>query len=472
MLHSLVRNVMNRDTWSVAVQTKLLSLRLKNGIHSPSVKSLRLQPLCDELRCVCISLEIQPFSFRLAGPDTTSPTSTTMELPTLGSILSFLGDLYSKYEVLDDSNELCKSLHERLRRFLDMLSTIDPATIEANGLLSSLSKLVNEFSAAVNEYADLDCVSRWLRPNTFPDNVKVFNERLDGLCLMGLKEATNLLEWRSKYEQDVANALSSSTHGLRDKIRKALDDDNKWPSSKIEELVLFVKRDLPESPVSMRHKRQQLILEVAEEHFLSGKKLDKPPSWLIAANELSSYTEAIAKSEFAEIVVRKWQGAQVAVKKLVVAVDTNPVFEKQFTVWRTLLHPNVAQLYGVGTDRGAPFFVYEYASKQSLDRCWGQLTPKELWGVLPRRPRGCSTCTVGRSSTGTSAAPRSSSTTTVTSSCSASARPTSARTTRAAARRLERERSSQPRSVSESERMATLMTSTVLALRVTSTPLA
>lgn len=36
----------------------------------------------------------------------------------------------------------------------------------------------------------------------------------------------------------------------------------------------------------------------------------------------------------------------------------------------------------------------------------------------------------------------------------------------------ERERSSQPRSVSESERMATLMTSTVLALRVTSTPLA
>lgn len=310
-----------------------------------------------------------------------------MELPTLGSILGFLGDLYSKYEELDDSNELCKSLHERLKRFLDMLSTIDPATIEANGLLSSLSKLVNEFSAAVTEYADQDFVSRWLRPNTFPDKVKLYNERLDGLCLIGLKEAANLLEWRSKYEQDVATAFSS-THGLRDKVWKALDDDKKWPSSKIEELVLSVKRDLPESPVSMRHKRQQLILEVAEEHFLSGKKLDKPPSWLIAANELSSHAETIAKKEFAEIVVRKWQGAQVAVKKLVVAVDTNPVFEKHFAVWRTLLHPNVAQLYGAGADRGAPFFVYEYASKTSLDRCWDELTPKQVWGVLHQAASG------------------------------------------------------------------------------------
>ncbi|KAJ8564313.1 hypothetical protein ON010_g7032 [Phytophthora cinnamomi] len=304
-----------------------------------------------------------------------------MELPTLGSILSFLGDLYSKYEELDDSNELCKSLHERLKRFLDMLSTIDPATIEANGLLSSISKLVNEFSAAVTEYADQDFVSRWLRPNTFPEKVKLYNERLDELCRMGVKEAANLLEWRNKYEQDMSNALSS-THGLREKIWKALDDDKKWPPSKIEEMMLSVKRDLPESPVSMRHKRHQQILEVAEEHFLSGKKLEKPPSWLIAANELSSHTEAIANSEFAEIVVRKWQGAQVAVKKMVIAVDTNPVFDKQFIVWSTLRHPNVAQLYGAGTDCGAPFFVYEYASKRSLDCCWDQMTPKEVWGIL------------------------------------------------------------------------------------------
>ncbi|OWY91401.1 Serine/threonine protein kinase, partial [Phytophthora megakarya] len=51
-------------------------------------------------------------------------------------------------------------------------------------------------------------------------------------------------------------------------------------------------------------------------------------------------------------------------------------------VWRTLLHPYVAQLYGAGSRDGAPFFVYEYADGQSLDRCWYQLTKKQVWGLL------------------------------------------------------------------------------------------
>lgn len=77
----------------------------------------------------------------------------------------------------------------------------------------------------------------------------------------------------------------------------------------------------------------------------------------------------------------------MAVKKCPV-IGENPVFDKHLKVWRTLQHLHVAQHYGAGSDGGAPFFVYEYASLQNLDRCWDQLPQKELWRLLHQAALG------------------------------------------------------------------------------------
>ncbi|KAG1686156.1 hypothetical protein DVH05_007141 [Phytophthora capsici] len=123
----------------------------------------------------------------------------------------------------------------------------------------------------------------------------------------------------------------------------------------------------PESTPPPLEPVMRSIVDVAENMFLDGKSEPTPPSWLIAADEVSTTDDPIDLEGLAKIFVGEWQGVPVAVKRFDVVGD-NPVFGKHFKIWRTLLHPHVAQLYGAGSRDGASFFVYEYVSRQRLDR--------------------------------------------------------------------------------------------------------
>ncbi|KAL3664591.1 hypothetical protein V7S43_010341 [Phytophthora oleae] len=173
-------------------------------------------------------------------------------------------------------------------------------------------------------------------------------------------------------------------NGLTREIWKAV---KKLPTKKdIQDLVMVTKRDLndssePESTSPPLEPVMRSIVDIAENNFLDGKSELTPPSWLIAADEVSTTADPIDSEGLTRIFVGEWQGVPVAVKRFDVVGD-NPVFDKHFKVWRTLLHPYVAQLYGAGSRDGAPFFVYEYVRRQSLDRCWDELSEKDVWRLL------------------------------------------------------------------------------------------
>ncbi|KAF1792316.1 Protein kinase-like domain [Phytophthora cactorum] len=158
----------------------------------------------------------------------------------------------------------------------------------------------------------------------FAEDIKLYNERLDSMIkLITVKQTVVLVEWRDQYARDTAamvEQLAEMKCELLTAIRQYHVEDY---------------RDLDQAQAGQSHPLESILRNIAN------------------ANGRGS----------------------VAIKKFRL-VGENPVFDKHFKIWRSLLHPHVAQLYGVGSDEGAPFMVYEYAGRQSLDRCWDYLSQK------------------------------------------------------------------------------------------------
>lgn len=319
-----------------------------------------------------------------------------IDVPGLESVLHMLGKLDTKYGQLKEGEELCKSLHERFVAFANQLMNITSDTYQAKDILTRLQTLIEEFTGTVEKYInESNFVKRLIKLEKFSTKIKVYNESLDSIYAMTtVNQTMTFAEWQAQYDQDMI-FMTSKLKSMKDLQRNILRGLRRM-SNQIEETVLEVKRDLgdvsddsdmegaphPLDPVL------RSFVKIAEEIFLSGKVVKTPPSWLIAADEVTTLGEIDSKGR-ADILLGEWQGVRVAVKKSLV-VDKHPVFNTQCMAWYSLLHPNVAQLFGAGSDRGLPFFVYEYASLKSLDLCWDQLSQREVYRLLYQAALGLS----------------------------------------------------------------------------------
>jgi serine/threonine protein kinase len=323
-----------------------------------------------------------------------------LAVPGLGSALKLLSTLHAKYTELKEGKAICAKLDQRLTDFAHELEKIAPDTLRAEGLLRRLKTLIEEFLKTVTIFAELNFVKRVMKLDKFNEDIEVFNERLDHIINMitvnQTEKLVKLLDWRSQFEQDAAETAKQIADmlDLQREIWKAMKrmEKNMATKGEIEDLALLAKRDVsddsdPERTPQPLDPVLRNIVKIAEDHFLGGKVIKAPPIWLIAAYEVATCGEAIDSEGLTSIFAGLWQGSQVAVKKFVM-FDESPVFDKHFKVWRSLMHPHVAQLFGAGSDNGAPFFVYEYASRQSLDRCWGQLSEQEIWRMLHQAALG------------------------------------------------------------------------------------
>lgn len=323
-----------------------------------------------------------------------------LAVPGLGSVLALLKTLHAKYSKLKEVKNLCARLEARLEDFANELTKLAPDTLRKEELLGRLQELIEEYLKTATTFAELDFVMRVLKLGKFQEDIEIYNERLDYIIKMIMVKQTEklvkLLDWRAQFEQDAADTTRQLAEmlGLQREIWKALKTMEKSMATKndIENLVLVAKRDIsggsdPECTPQPHDLVVRNIIKIAEKNFLGGKTVETPPTWLIAGNEVSTCGTPIDSEGLTSIFVGEWQGARVAVKKSPFIGD-NPVFDKHFRVWSTLLHPHVAQLYGAGTDGGAPFFVYEYASRLSLERCWSEMSERELFRMLHQAALG------------------------------------------------------------------------------------
>lgn len=319
-----------------------------------------------------------------------------LAVPGLGSALALLSKLYAKYSQLKEGEELCKGLHERLVAFANQLKNIASDTYQAEDLLPRLQTLIEEYSETVEKYAnESNFVKRAIKSDKFATKIKIYNECLDSIIAMiTVNQTVTLVEWRAKYDQDTTS-MTSQLNEMNNLQREILRGLRKLPNQ-IEETVLEAKREMQEvSDDSDSESTPQpldpvlrAIVNVAEKVFLDGRVVQNPPFWLIAADEVTTSREIDSKGS-TKIFMGEWQGVCVAVKKFFVSGE-NPVFNKHYKVWHTLQHPHVAQLYGAGSDEGVPFFVYEYANRQSLDRYWDQLSQQDIFRLLHQTALGLS----------------------------------------------------------------------------------
>ncbi|KAG7380693.1 Serine/threonine-protein kinase pim-3 [Phytophthora pseudosyringae] len=321
-------------------------------------------------------------------------------VPGLGSALTLLDTLYTKYSELKEGKELCARLDQRLKDFAEELSKIASDTMKADELLRRLVVLIRKFSKTITTFAGLNFVKRVMKLDAFRQDVEIYHERLDHIIKMitvnQSDKLSRLLQWRTQFDQDAANMAQQLAQmlNMQREIWMALKSMEKSMATKrdIEELVLVAKRDVsddsdPERTPQPLDPVLRNIIDIAQVNFLDKNVVKTPPTWLIAADEVTKCGKPIDREGLTSIFVGEWQGAQVALKTYEV-IGESPVFDKHFRVWNTLLHPYVAQLYGAGSDNGAPFFVYEYASRQSLDRCWGQLSEREIFSMLHQAALG------------------------------------------------------------------------------------
>ncbi|POM78140.1 TKL protein kinase [Phytophthora palmivora] len=290
----------------------------------------------------------------------------------LGSALTLLGQLYTKFSQLKEGRELCISLHDRLKAFADELKDVAPETLQSENLLPQLQNLIREFADTVTIYAESNFAKRVMKADKFAGQVKIYNERLDSIvAMLSVNRTVLLVEWRSQFQHD-SDKMISELATINKHNREIWMAIKQLPTKKdVEDMVLVIKRELldhddisnPESIPSPLDPVMHSIVNVAEKKFLDGKAVQIPPPWLIAADEVTTAADPIDSEGQSEILVGDWQGVPVAIKRFNV-VDDNPVFDKHFRIWRTLLHPHVAQLYGAGSHDGAPFFAYEYSEKQ------------------------------------------------------------------------------------------------------------
>ncbi|KAG6613051.1 Serine/threonine protein Kinase [Phytophthora cinnamomi] len=321
-----------------------------------------------------------------------------LALPHLGSALALLTTVHAKYSELNEVKDLCARLEERLKDFAHELAKLEPDTLRAEELLGRLNALIEEFLKTVTMYAELNFVKRVVKLGKFKDDIKIHNESLDHIInMLSVKDTeklVKLLDWRDQFKQD-AEDIAERLIGMRnllDEIRDTLYDmkeDAMATKSDFKELVMLIKRDVsdPERIQQPHEEVLRSIIEITMKNHLDNQDVETPPTWLIAGDEVLTRGEPIDSEGLTSIFVGEWQGAQVAVKKFGIIGDS-PVFDKHFRIWSTLLHPHVIQLYGAGTDNGAPFFVYEYAHRQSLDQCWSDMLPVKLWGMLHQAALG------------------------------------------------------------------------------------
>ncbi|KAG7380279.1 Serine/threonine-protein kinase pim-3 [Phytophthora boehmeriae] len=321
-----------------------------------------------------------------------------MVVPGLGSSLELLASLYAKYSEFKEGKKLCKSLHKRLEGFTEELKKIPSHVLQTENLLRDLQDLIEAYAKTVTTYAELNFVKRLLKLDEFSDDIKMHNERLDDIINMLIVNHTEKLaeqfaelkNWRGQYEKDAESIIQylKDIRNVQMDIWIALKE---MPSKReIEDLVLLAKRDISIDPAQSMDPALNEIVRIAEEDF-QVKTTKTPPMWLVAPDEVVLSKSPIDTEGLTHTFVGRWQGIQVAVKKFEI-LDESPVFNKHFVVWRSLLHRHVAQLYGAGSDNGAPFFIYEYASKTSLDRYWNTetLAQSDLWRMLYQAALGLS----------------------------------------------------------------------------------
>ncbi|KAL4140810.1 hypothetical protein PRNP1_015090 [Phytophthora ramorum] len=321
-----------------------------------------------------------------------------LALPGLGSALALLKTLHAKYDELNEVKDLCARLEERLKDFAHELAKLEPDILRAEELLGRLKTLIEEFLKTVTTFAELNFVKRVVKLGKFKDDIKIHNESLDHIInMLSVKDTeklVKLLDWRAQFEQD-GKDIAKRLIGMKNLLDEILEtlyvmkEDAMATKSDFEELVMLIKRDVsdPERMLQPHEPVLHSIIEITKNNYLDKKDVETPPTWLIAGDEVLTRGDPIDSKGLTSIFVGEWQGARVAVKKSRIVGDS-PVFDKHFRVWSTLLHPHVTQLYGAGTDNGAPFFVYEYARRQSLDRCWGDMLPVDLWRMLHQAALG------------------------------------------------------------------------------------
>ncbi|POM68160.1 Serine/threonine protein Kinase [Phytophthora palmivora] len=257
--------------------------------------------------------------------------------PGLGSALTLLGQLYTKFSQLKEGRELCISLHDRLKAFADELEDVTPETLQSENLLPQLQNLIHEFADTVTRYADQsNFVKRVMKANKFAEEVKVYNEQLDSIiALMSVKRTVVLVEWRTQFQRDADKMTDQLTtiNGLQREIWKAI---KQLPTKKdVEDMVLVTKRELLDhddssDPVNTQPPLDPVmrsIVNIAEGKFLDGKAVQSPPPWLIAEDEVTTTNDPIDSEGLTQIFVGEWQGVPVAVKRFDVVGD-NPVFDK------------------------------------------------------------------------------------------------------------------------------------------------
>ncbi|TMW69736.1 hypothetical protein Poli38472_001892 [Pythium oligandrum] len=307
--------------------------------------------------------------------------------------------IYEKQRALKEGKELCASLTKRIVAFVNELHQCAPETFEREELLGKFESLLKDFLVSIVVFSDLNLIQRVLKIKQFEEDIKKYNEQLDRIMTrITIKNADKLAEmmaWRTQFGQNVLETLKQVK--LRD-IWNALNNMSGNAGSQkaiIKNVLLEVKREIPDEsdpdPERAPEPREEVlrnIIIVGQKDFLGGKEIRTPPSWLIGGEEVVIKGDAIDAKGSTSIFIGEWQDVPVALKKFNVVSEENPVFDKHFIVWHSLHHPYVAQLYGAGSSNGAPFFVYEYASRQSLDRCWETLAGSEILLMLHQAALG------------------------------------------------------------------------------------
>ncbi|TMW69724.1 hypothetical protein Poli38472_001880 [Pythium oligandrum] len=316
--------------------------------------------------------------------------------PALGLAIETINEIYDKQSALKEARELCASLTQRIISFVNELLRCGQEAFEQEELLVKLELLLKEFLKSVVAFTGFNLIQRVLQIKSFEEDVKKYNEQLDRIIIrVTIRNTDKLAEltvWRKQFEEKVEETLNVlKGKGQRD-IWMAFKTMGA-PTPAIENLLLEAMRDIPDESDPERTPEPldavlRNIIEVGEKHFLGGKRLEKPPNWFVTDNEVETIGNAIDAEGTTTIFRGEWQGVQVAVKKFNVANEENPVFNKHFRIWNSLHHPHLAQLYGAGSSHGAPFFIYEYASRQSLNRCWKTLSDNDILRLLHQAALG------------------------------------------------------------------------------------
>ena len=112
-----------------------------------------------------------------------------------------------------------------------------------------------------------------------------------------------------------------------------------------------------------------------------GTELSLPP-WTITKWEVDR-EEKIGIGYFSDVYKGTWRGMAVAIKMLS-PTTSRKLFVHEVEIWRTLLHPNVLELFGASSTSGEPpwFFVSPYMKHGSLVRYLKNVEPHSQVNLL------------------------------------------------------------------------------------------